>query len=199
MIVVNRNESSEFYLSRFNCYWPDADWNPSTDLQAMGRVYRQGQTKPCTIYRLFSAGTVEEVIYQRQSQKNRLSTLTVDGSTSNGHTSSLSSSKNNAKFSKEELRDCFTLKMGCNCDTKVKIGSRWPDYTGPAGLECTDEPLLAVAESLPETLCHVHIVSETDDCAIAAGAESDREASGKDDDNMSDVVEGSSESENEFE
>ena len=37
-----------------------ADWNPATDHQAMARVYRQGQKKPCFIYRLFTAGTVEE-------------------------------------------------------------------------------------------------------------------------------------------
>ena len=38
----------------------DPDWNPATDLQAMARVYREGQTKPCFIYRLFTSGTVEE-------------------------------------------------------------------------------------------------------------------------------------------
>ena len=37
----------------------DPDWNPATDLQAMARVYRQGQAKPCFIDRLFTAGTVE--------------------------------------------------------------------------------------------------------------------------------------------
>jgi len=38
----------------------DPDWNPATDKQAMARVYRDGQTKPCYVYRLFTAGTVEE-------------------------------------------------------------------------------------------------------------------------------------------
>lgn len=38
----------------------DADYNPATDMQAMARVYRQGQTKPCFIYRMFTSGTVEE-------------------------------------------------------------------------------------------------------------------------------------------
>ena len=38
----------------------DADWNPATDQQAMARVYRQGQKKPCFIYRMFTTGTVEE-------------------------------------------------------------------------------------------------------------------------------------------
>jgi SNF2 family DNA or RNA helicase len=38
----------------------DADWNPASDNQAMARVYRQGQTKPCFIYRMFTSGTVDE-------------------------------------------------------------------------------------------------------------------------------------------
>ena len=38
----------------------DADFNPATDMQAMARIYRQGQTKPCFIYRTFTSGTVEE-------------------------------------------------------------------------------------------------------------------------------------------
>lgn len=46
----------------------NSDWKPATDMQAMARVYRQGQTKPNFIYRLFTTGTVEEVIYQRQIQ-----------------------------------------------------------------------------------------------------------------------------------
>jgi len=50
----------------------DADWNPATDAQAMGRIYRTGQRLPCFIYRLFLAGTVEEVIFQRQLQKGNL-------------------------------------------------------------------------------------------------------------------------------
>ena len=43
----------------------DADFNPATDMQAMARVYRQGQTKKCFIYRLFTTGTVEEGSFDR--------------------------------------------------------------------------------------------------------------------------------------
>ena len=43
----------------------DSDWNPQVDIQAMARVHRIGQTKPVHIYRLVSAGTVEERIVQR--------------------------------------------------------------------------------------------------------------------------------------
>lgn len=34
----------------------DSDWNPAVDLQAMGRIWRDGQKKPCTIYRLLTTG-----------------------------------------------------------------------------------------------------------------------------------------------
>lgn len=44
----------------------DPDWNPSTDLQARERAWRIGQDQPVTIYRLLTAGTIEEKIYHRQ-------------------------------------------------------------------------------------------------------------------------------------
>ena len=34
----------------------DPDWNPATDQQAMGRIWRDGQKKPVFIYRFISAG-----------------------------------------------------------------------------------------------------------------------------------------------
>eukprot|EP01132_Coremiostelium_polycephalum_P006184 gene6184-7700_t len=50
----------------------DPDWNPSTDTQARERVYRIGQTKVVTIYRLVTSGTIEEKIYHRQIYKQFL-------------------------------------------------------------------------------------------------------------------------------
>lgn len=50
----------------------DPDWNPSTDLQARERVYRLGQTRPVSILRLITAGTIEEKIYHRQIFKQFL-------------------------------------------------------------------------------------------------------------------------------
>jgi DNA repair and recombination protein RAD54 and RAD54-like protein len=129
----------------------DADWNPATCQQAMGRIYRQGQAKECTIYRLFTSGTVDEVILQRQLLKQGLSKLTVD-----------SSDGNDAKFSKEELAECFDLKEKSTCDTKVKLGTKWPTYdpTNLSSLGCNDIPLLQVATKIPESLCFVHINSD---------------------------------------
>lgn len=50
----------------------DPDWNPSTDLQARERVWRLGQSRPVSIYRLVTAGTIEEKIYHRQIFKTFL-------------------------------------------------------------------------------------------------------------------------------
>ncbi|GIM09327.1 hypothetical protein Vretimale_13236, partial [Volvox reticuliferus] len=50
----------------------DPDWNPSTDIQARERAWRIGQSQAVTIYRLITAGTIEEKVYHRQIYKNFL-------------------------------------------------------------------------------------------------------------------------------
>ena len=50
----------------------DPDWNPSTDAQARERAWRIGQTKAVTVYRLVTAGTIEEKVYHRQIYKEFL-------------------------------------------------------------------------------------------------------------------------------
>ena len=50
----------------------DPDWNPSTDAQARERAWRIGQTKEVTVYRLVTAGTIEEKVYHRQIYKEFL-------------------------------------------------------------------------------------------------------------------------------
>ena len=50
----------------------DPDWNPSTDMQARERAWRIGQTRPVTVYRLITSGTIEEKVYHRQIYKQFL-------------------------------------------------------------------------------------------------------------------------------
>jgi len=138
----------------------DGDWNPATDLQAMARIYRQGQRKDSFVYRLHTSGTVEEVIYQRQSQKNNLASFSKDAK--KGSSKSMTKDKS-TRFTPEELRDCFTLKEECICDTKDKIGKMWKHYNGVESLHeqsCQDSPLLELARSMPVDLSFVHIVEE---------------------------------------
>ncbi|XP_045027998.1 DNA repair and recombination protein RAD54B isoform X2 [Daphnia magna] len=84
----------------------DIDWNPANDMQAMARVWREGQKRKVKIYRLLTTGTIEEKIFQRQILKQGLSGTIVDTRDSTqGH------------FTKEELKDLFTLREDTNCDT----------------------------------------------------------------------------------
>ncbi|CAB3227270.1 unnamed protein product [Arctia plantaginis] len=50
----------------------DIDFNPYNDKQAEDRCHRMGQTRPVTIYRLLSCGTIEEGIYQVAQEKLNL-------------------------------------------------------------------------------------------------------------------------------
>ncbi|XP_017755353.1 PREDICTED: DNA excision repair protein ERCC-6-like [Eufriesea mexicana] len=56
----------------------DPDWNPATDAQARERAWRIGQNKKVTIYRLITAGTIEEKIYHRQIFKVLLSNKVLE-------------------------------------------------------------------------------------------------------------------------
>ncbi|KAG6975589.1 hypothetical protein JG688_00002249 [Phytophthora aleatoria] len=50
----------------------DSDCNPQTDLQAIARAYRLGQTKPIHVIKFLCANTVEESIYRRTLKKMRM-------------------------------------------------------------------------------------------------------------------------------
>lgn len=50
----------------------DPWWNPAVEAQATDRAYRIGQTKPVTVYKLITRGTVEEKILKLQEKKRGL-------------------------------------------------------------------------------------------------------------------------------
>ncbi|KAK6752722.1 hypothetical protein RB195_003875 [Necator americanus] len=92
----------------------DSEWNPALDLQAMARIWRDGQTRPCHIYRLVTAGTIDEKILQRQVKKAGLTSLI-----------SLNDQSSKFTFADEDLEDIFTIAetqcethdlLGCKCD-----------------------------------------------------------------------------------
>ncbi|KAJ2812841.1 DNA-dependent ATPase protein rad54 [Coemansia furcata] len=78
----------------------DSSFNPAENLQACGRIWRDGQKKTCFIYTFVTTGTVEEKIFQRQSYKTSLSTCVVD-------------EQENVErhFSRNEMRQLFKSKL----------------------------------------------------------------------------------------
>ncbi|KAL8774498.1 MAG: hypothetical protein Q9209_000871 [Squamulea sp. 1 TL-2023] len=75
----------------------DPDWNPSTDVQARERAWRLGQKREVMIYRLMTAGTIEEKIYHRQLFKQFLTNKI------------LKDPKQRQTFQMQDLHDLFTL------------------------------------------------------------------------------------------
>lgn len=59
----------------------DPNWNPSYDLQAQDRAYRIGQLRDVEVFRLVSAGTIEEIVYARQIYKQQQANIGYNAST----------------------------------------------------------------------------------------------------------------------
>jgi len=57
----------------------DPWWNPAVEDQATDRAHRIGQTRPVTVYRLISRGTVEERILAMHRDKRALVASVLDG------------------------------------------------------------------------------------------------------------------------
>jgi DNA excision repair protein ERCC-6-like 2 len=58
----------------------DPHWNPSYDLQAQDRAYRIGQTRDVDVFRLISAGTIDEIVYARQIYKQQQANIGYNAS-----------------------------------------------------------------------------------------------------------------------
>jgi len=85
----------------------DPDWNPSTDVQARERAWRLGQKRDVTIYRLMTAGTIEEKIYHRQIFKQLLTNKI------------LKDPKQRRFFKMNDLHDLFTLGSDSTSGTET--------------------------------------------------------------------------------
>ncbi|TWT52918.1 ATP-dependent helicase HepA [Rubripirellula amarantea] len=57
----------------------DPWWNPAVEDQATDRAHRIGQERPVTVYRLVSAGTIEEQILELHADKRKLVAGILDG------------------------------------------------------------------------------------------------------------------------
>ncbi|HEX5771184.1 MAG TPA: C-terminal helicase domain-containing protein, partial [Nocardioidaceae bacterium] len=62
----------------------DPWWNPAVEAQAVDRAHRIGQDKPVMVYRLVSAGTIEEKVMELKARKAALFARVVDGDGSMG-------------------------------------------------------------------------------------------------------------------
>ena len=104
----------------------DVDWNPAMDLQAMARIHRDGQKRPCVIYRFVMAGALDEKIWQRQTTKLGLASNILDRK------------EGTNSFTKEELQDLFRLHEDVSCQTHDLLGCGCEGRGLPAPLPSKD-------------------------------------------------------------
>ena len=57
----------------------DPWWNPAAEDQASDRAHRIGQTRPVTVYRLVTKGTIEEQIVELHRRKRDLADRLLEG------------------------------------------------------------------------------------------------------------------------
>ncbi|KAG5260826.1 hypothetical protein AALO_G00297020 [Alosa alosa] len=98
----------------------DPTWNPANDLQAIDRVYRIGQCRDVTVFRLISLGTVEEVIYLRQVYKQQLQSSVVGKENSRRYFEAVQGTdgQSGELFG---LRNLFRLQLDGTCLTQRRV------------------------------------------------------------------------------
>lgn len=175
----------------------DSDWNPSHDKQALGRVWRDGQTKPVFLYRLLTTGTLEERIFQRQVLKGEVASLIdADNGAAAGGGGGTSAPKSRSRpggggggggsgrhFTPDELRALFGYRgRDTRCDTADLVTST----TGPlvqewrdASADVADAPLRGALDSgvvtfvyaAPAMTAAVPIEQEGDEGDVEGGSD----------------------------
>lgn len=118
----------------------DIDWNPATDLQAMSRVWRDGQRRKVYIYRLLMTGSLDEKMYQRQVKKQGLSGAVIDARESD-----------RVHFSTEELKDLFTIHRETACLTHDLLKCQC-DLMGGTSMDTHQEQVI----KQPERACQLY-------------------------------------------
>ena len=167
----------------------DSHWNPACDAQAMARVWRDGQAKPCVLYRLLTTGTIDEKMYQRQRAKGDVAATMLGGA--GGGAAAAAAGKQpklaGGQFSQQELRQLFTLRTDTACDTAELLaaqaeGSAAGDAFVDASAACEDPPLRAALAAGHVTFVRherMHAGAAAAIAAAAAAAAEEEEAGGE--------------------
>ncbi|KAF1932889.1 DNA repair and recombination protein RAD26 [Didymella exigua CBS 183.55] len=147
----------------------DPDWNPSTDIQARERSWRLGQKREVEIYRLMSAGTIEEKIYHRQIFKQFLTNKV------------LKDPKQRQTFQMSDLHDLFTLG-GEAADGETETGNlfrgsevKFDEDGSSAAPDATTCQDLAAVKGIAHAEALQVPVSDTEDGTRSAGESTETE------------------------
>lgn len=154
----------------------DPDWNPSTDMQARERAWRLGQTKDITIYRLMTAGTIEEKIYHRQIFKTFLTNKI------------LKDPKQRRFFKLNDLHDLFTLGDPEEAGTETGDLFHGTEKTFGEGKERKSQKLLSSGGSNNDDFYKVASIQGVSKLDKFVDADEDEDDANKDDNRIMDGI-----------
>ncbi|XP_072024091.1 uncharacterized protein [Amphiura filiformis] len=87
----------------------DPNWNPTYDLQAQDRAYRIGQHRDVRVYRLISAGSIEENMYLRQIYKQQIASVAIESENAKRYFTGVAGNNSGELFG---LTNMFELRTG---------------------------------------------------------------------------------------
>ena len=142
----------------------DQDWNPQIMLQAEARAHRIGQTKPVTVYKLCTQGTVEEQMMGRIQKKLYLSAKVTE-SMRDIHSSLKAGSKKKGRVSTAADEDMPQLDTS-QLMSLVRRGAQalsHPDINVNEMLDWNWETMLEKCKDKP---ADIHVAEQTQSAVV---------------------------------
>lgn len=135
----------------------DPNWNPAYDLQAQDRAYRIGQIRDVEVFRLVSAGTIEEIVYARQIYKQQQANIGYTASTERRYFKGVQENKdqkgeifglaNLFSFNNENLVLRDVINKTNVAESKAGVTIIGVDLDNPNDQEAGDDPFLPTHNS----------------------------------------------------
>ena len=138
----------------------DPNWNPAYDLQAQDRAYRIGQVRDVEVFRLVSAGTIEEIVYARQIYKQQQANIGYTASTERRYFKGVQENKdqkgeifglaNLFSFNNENLVLRDVINKTNVAESKAGVTIIGVDLDNPNDKEAGDDPFLPTDKDDPD-------------------------------------------------
>lgn len=138
----------------------DPNWNPAYDLQAQDRAYRIGQVRDVEVFRLVSAGTIEEIVYARQIYKQQQANIGYTASTERRYFKGVQENKdqkgeifglaNLFSFNNENLVLRDVINKTNVAESKAGVTIIGVDLDNPNDKEAGDDPFLPTDNDEPD-------------------------------------------------
>lgn len=138
----------------------DPNWNPAYDLQAQDRAYRIGQVRDVEVFRLVSAGTIEEIVYARQIYKQQQANIGYTASTERRYFKGVQENKdqkgeifglaNLFSFNNENLVLRDVINKTNVAESKAGVTIIGVDLDNPNDRDGADDPFLPTDRDDPD-------------------------------------------------